>query len=72
MLADFPRLTVIDIHAGAPYVDATIFCAYRRPNLYLSADMYLCNTPFCSRYIEAANCLISVSSCSAPPIPSFP
>ena len=59
MLADFPRLTVIDIHAGAPYVDATIFCAYRRPNLYRSADMYLCNTPFCSRYIEAANCLIS-------------
>lgn len=59
MLADFPRLTVIDIHAGAPYVDATIFCAYRRPNLYLSADMYLINTPFTGRYIDAANSMLS-------------
>jgi predicted TIM-barrel fold metal-dependent hydrolase len=59
MLSDFPKLTVIDIHAGAPNVDGTIFCAYRRPNLYLSADMYLDNTPFCARYIQAANCMIS-------------
>ena len=59
MLADFPKLTVINIHAGVPYVDGMIFCAFRRPNMFLCPDMYLNNSCFCSRYIQAANCMLS-------------
>ncbi len=58
MLKDFPKLTVIDIHGGVPYVDTTIFGAVRRPNLFICPDMYLDNTPFATRYIEAANGLL--------------
>lgn len=59
MLADFPRLTVINIHGGVPYVDGMIFCAFRRPNMFLCPDMYLNNTCFCERYVQAANCMLS-------------
>jgi hypothetical protein len=58
MLCDFPKLKVINIHGGAPFVDGVIFCALRRPNLFLCPDMYLDNTPFATRYIEAANGLL--------------
>lgn len=59
MLADFPKMTVINIHAGVPYVDGMIFCAFRRPNMFICPDMYLNNTPFRDRYIQAANCMLS-------------
>lgn len=55
VLVNFPRLTVINIHGGVPYVDQVLFCALRRPNLYLCPDMYLDNTPYWQPYIEAGN-----------------
>ena len=36
-----------------------IFCAFRRPNMFICPDMYLNNTPFRDRYIQAANCMLS-------------
>ena len=58
MLNDFPKLTVINIHGGVPYVDQSIFCALRHPNLFLCPDMYLNHTAWWRRYIDAANCMI--------------
>ena len=58
MLNLFPHLTVIDIHASIPWVDEAIFTAVRCPNLFLCPDMYLMNTPFADRFIQAANGMI--------------
>ena len=58
MLNIFKKLTVIDIHASVPWVDQAIFCAVRNPNLFLCPDMYLMNTPYADRFIQAANGMI--------------
>ena len=57
--ADFPRLTIINTHGGYPYVTEVLFVAYKRQNIYICPDMYLNNTPFRDRYIQAANCMLS-------------
>lgn len=55
VLGDFPNLTVISAHGNWPWVQEIIHVAFRRPNLYLSPDMYLYNMPGMSDYIMAAN-----------------
>ena len=55
MAADFPDLRIALSHGGWPWVAQVLHIAYRRPNVYVSADMYLCNMPGMRDYIDAAN-----------------
>lgn len=55
MLADFPNLKVTAAHGGWPWVHQVLHIAFRRPNLYLSPDMYLVNMPGMDDYVKAAN-----------------
>lgn len=59
MLADFPRLKVAAAHGGWPWVHQILHIAFRRPNLYVSPDMYLVNMPGMSDYVRAADGFLS-------------
>ncbi len=55
VLADFPTLRVVASHGNWPWVREILHVAFRRPNLYLSPDMYLVNMPGMDDYVRAAN-----------------
>lgn len=55
VLADFPALKVLVSHGNWPWVSEVLHIAFRRPNLYVSPDMYLANMPGMDDYIRAAN-----------------
>jgi len=55
VLADFPSLRVVASHGNWPWVTQILHIAFRRPNLYLSPDMYLVNMPGMDDYVKAAN-----------------
>lgn len=55
VLVDFPDLKVILTHGGWPWVYQVLHLTMRRPNLYLSPDMYLANMPGMEEYLKAAN-----------------
>ena len=53
---DFPDLPIVSAHGNWPWVSQIIHICYRRPNVYLSPDMYLFGgLPGASDYINAAN-----------------
>lgn len=53
---DFPELKIISGHGNWPWAAEIIHVCYRRPNIYLSPDMYLYNgMPGAMDYINAAN-----------------
>lgn len=51
----FPRLTLIAAHGGWPWVTEILHVAFRRPNLYLSPDMYLFGGAGWRDYVDAGN-----------------
>jgi predicted TIM-barrel fold metal-dependent hydrolase len=53
--ADFPDLRIAVTHGAWPWVHEILHVAFRRPNVYLSPDQYLCNLPGMDDYIRAAN-----------------
>lgn len=53
--ADFPGLKIAVSHGGWPWVHQILHVAYRRPNVYVSPDMYLANMAGMNDYIDAAN-----------------
>jgi len=55
VLADFPDLKIVSAHGNWPWVHQVLHIAYRRPNLYLSPDMYLVDMPGMDAYVKAAN-----------------
>ena len=55
VLGDFPTLKVMVSHGNWPWVHQVLHVAYRRPNLYVSPDMYFANMPGMEDYIRAAN-----------------
>lgn len=55
MLSDFPRLKIAVAHGAWPWVHQVLHIAFRRPNLYLSPDMYLVNMPGMADYLNAAD-----------------
>jgi len=59
VLADFPGLRVVVTHGGWPWVHQMLHLSMRRPNLYLSPDMYLANMPGMEDYLKAANGFLS-------------
>jgi predicted TIM-barrel fold metal-dependent hydrolase len=57
--ADFPRLRIIVSHGNWPWVSEIIHVAFRRPNVYISPDMYLYNMPGMDDYLRAANSFLA-------------
>ncbi len=55
VLVDFPRLSVVVAHGGWPWVTEILHVAFRRPNLYLSPDMYFSRMPGWKDYVDAAD-----------------
>jgi len=53
--AAFPRLRIVATHGGWPFAQQIIGVAIRRPNVYVSPDMYLIDDSGCADYIAAAN-----------------
>jgi predicted TIM-barrel fold metal-dependent hydrolase len=53
--ADFPSLPIVVSHGGWPWVHAVLHIAYRRPNVYISADQYLANMAGMHDYVDAIN-----------------
>ncbi|MBI3935335.1 MAG: amidohydrolase [Betaproteobacteria bacterium] len=52
---DFPELKIAVSHGGWPWVQEILHVAFRRPNVYISPDQYLCNMPGMDDYLRAAN-----------------
>lgn len=52
---DFPGLKLAITHGAWPWVHQILHVAFRRPNVYLSPDQYLCNMPGSDDYVKAAN-----------------
>jgi predicted TIM-barrel fold metal-dependent hydrolase len=52
---DFPSLKIAITHGAWPWVHEILHVAFRRPNIYLSPDQYLCNMPGSDDYVRAAN-----------------
>ena len=53
--AAFPDTAIVVVHAGWPWVTQMLGVAFRRPNIYLSPDMYMVKMPGADQYVEAAN-----------------
>lgn len=59
VLADFPKLNVVVAHGGWPWVTQILHIAFRRPNLYLSPDMYFSRMPGWEEYVKAADTFLA-------------
>lgn len=59
VLVDFPKLQVVVAHGGWPWVTQILHLAFRRPNLWLSPDMYFSRMPGWEDYVQAANSYLS-------------
>lgn len=59
VLADFPQLKVVVAHGGWPWVHEILHVAFRRPNLYLSPDMYFSRMPGWEEYVKAADSFLA-------------
>jgi predicted TIM-barrel fold metal-dependent hydrolase len=55
---DLPKLKLVVLHGGWPWVTQILHIAFRRPNIYLTADMYI-TFPGGVHYIEAINSYLS-------------
>ena len=56
---DFPKLQIVISHGNWPWVTEILHVAFRRPNVYLSPDMYLYEMPGMDDYLKAANGFLS-------------
>jgi hypothetical protein len=52
---DFPELKIISGHGNWPWAAQIIHVCYRRPNIYLSPDMYIFGMPGAMDFVNAAN-----------------
>jgi predicted TIM-barrel fold metal-dependent hydrolase len=59
VLADFPKLKVVVAHGGWPWVTEILHIAFRRPNMYLSPDMYFSRMPGWEEYVKAADSFLA-------------
>ena len=48
-------MKVVVAHGGWPWVHQVLHIAFRRPNLYLSPDMYFVETTGMADYVKAAD-----------------
>ncbi|KRA00705.1 amidohydrolase family protein [Achromobacter sp. Root565] len=59
VLTDFPNLNVVVAHGGWPWVNEILHLGLRRPNLWLSPDMYFSRMPGWEEYVKAADSFLS-------------
>ncbi|KQT11308.1 amidohydrolase family protein [Ramlibacter sp. Leaf400] len=59
VLADFPKLNVVVAHGGWPWVNEILHIAFRRPNMFLSPDMYFSRMPGWEEYVKAADSFLA-------------
>ena len=59
VLTDFPNLNVVVAHGGWPWVNEILHLGFRRPNLWLSPDMYFSRMPGWEEYVKAADSFLS-------------
>lgn len=70
---DFPELPLISGHGNWPWAAQIMHVCYRRPNIYLSPDMYIYNgMPGSRDYIDAANGFMSERFLFATAYPVMP
>ena len=69
---DFPGLKLAVSHGGWPWVQQILHVAYRRPNLYISPDQYLCNMPGMQDYLTALNAYLGERFLYASSYPFIP
>lgn len=53
--AHFPKLSIIVSHGNWPWVHEILHVAFRRPNVFVSPDMYLFDLPGSDDYVKAAD-----------------
>jgi predicted TIM-barrel fold metal-dependent hydrolase len=53
--ADFPQLKIVLSHGNWPWVHQILHVAFRRPNVFVSPDMYLFDLPGSDDYVKAAD-----------------
>lgn len=70
--AEFPRLQTVAAHGCWPWVTEILGVAYRRPNLYVSPDMYLVNMPGALDYVRATNYYLEDRFLFASAYPALP
>jgi uncharacterized protein len=51
----FPRVQLVSVHAGWPWVQEAVGVAFRRPNVWLMPDCYFPNCPGEDDYVAAAS-----------------
>ena len=56
---DFPQLTMVLAHGGFPWITEVLGTAFRRPNVYLSPDMYMFNSLATQAYVDAINTFLA-------------
>lgn len=52
---EFPRLELIIVHGGWPWVTEILYVAFRRENVYISPDWYIYGMPGWRDYVDAGN-----------------
>ena len=53
--ASYPDLQIIVAHGGWPWIPQMLGVAFRRPNVWISPDMYVVNMPGSRDFADAAN-----------------
>jgi hypothetical protein len=56
---DFPKMRLAISHGGWPWVTEILHIAFRRENVWISPDQYLCGMPGSDEYVRAANGFLS-------------
>jgi predicted TIM-barrel fold metal-dependent hydrolase len=55
---DMPELKIVVLHGAWPWTTHILHIAFRRPNIYISPDMYV-SFPGCDQLVQAANTYLS-------------
>jgi uncharacterized protein len=72
LAASFPDLPIISAHASWPYVQEMCGVAFRRPNVYVSPDMYMLNCSGIPDFVAAANTFLQDQFLFGTAYPSAP
>ena len=72
LAASFPNVAIIAAHACWPYVQEMCGVAFKRPNVYVSPDMYMLNCPGVSDFVTAANSFLQDQFLFGTAYPSAP
>jgi predicted TIM-barrel fold metal-dependent hydrolase len=72
LAGEFRRVSFVVAHTGWPYVEAALGLALKRPNVYLSPDLYGFDLPFAQALFDAANGYLQDQYIFASAYPLYP